>query len=275
MKEDFTTESFVKESFERITLTEFDNRMRRAWPWRIFFGVTILIAMVSVLAVLFLGTAQLYGYALLALVLLIVSVYPAVFLYKYSIRQFGLCCPYCKKPLQRDFESLKTCIRRKGKFFRERNVFISGKCTVCENSIIQADPELNRCLRERNARKKTGSFMSTVCLLLGMFAFFWIINTNLPADKDRHQKSEKIDIYSARRQIGEGSFQQAKATLVQILARQPNYSTAQKLLGYIYLQEDDPEKALDHYQKARSYSEDPNQVDTVISLICQRMKDKQ
>ncbi|MHC4272024.1 MAG: tetratricopeptide repeat protein [Planctomycetota bacterium] len=237
------------ESFELVTLAEFERRLRSARPWRVTMAIVTVIGILLLFAFFYLLAFESFWLVTLDIILFCSVIVLATYLYRYSKSRFKLHCPSCNKDLYASFESFKGYIRTKGKYYLDFNPFISGKCMQCKNNIIEVDQNLNRYLQVRNAQIKASKneFVSSACKFIGLIAFFVIIGANVKSDNDNNQKSDKVDIYSARRQIREGDFEEAKEILTYILTKEPNYSTANEMIGFIYLQEDKLENALDFY----------------------------
>ena len=106
-----------------------------------------------------------------------------------------------------------------------------------------------------------------LCFLAGLYAFRILIIDEIKGKND-------IDIYTAHQQMGEGNFAAAEDILKQVLAKQPNYSQANKIMGFLYLQQDDLEKALSFYEKALLYSPDNEEINSAIALIKRRMNSR-
>ena len=116
--------------------------------------------------------------------------------------------------------------------------------------------------------KNSNPTISVICCLIGVIAFTMLLNV----DVDSEEQDEDMDIRSAMIQIGSGEFMEAKKALSFILHKQPNYSTARELLGYIYLQEDKLEEALVQYQKALPYSVNTARINNAVIFIKQKQK---
>ena len=104
-----------------------------------------------------------------------------------------------------------------------------------------------------------------LCCIIGFVAFRMIII-------DKIMDRDLIDIYTARNKMEEGNFKEAKEILDQVLDKEPNYSLANRRLGFLYLQQDELEKALACYQKALKYSTDREEIESTIGLIKKRME---
>lgn len=280
--EAFTTQNLASESCEPLTLTDFDRRYRSARSWMTTMQiVTVVFFLSSLVGLACIATkfsqSVRTGLLVALLITIFVIFFVALIVTGFSInRRFRLCCPCCNTALYWDFDCFRNYIRIKTKYVSDSNPFISGQCRKCKNIVIQTDRQLNSFLKERNKRNRAHSsqWISLACLFIGSVAFFLIVNSRIETNIDEQEPLD-MDIYSAYMQIGEGDFLQAKKTLTYILTKQPNYSTANQLYGYICLQQDDLENALHHYQKALPYSEEPDGIEKAISLINKRLKNKQ
>ena len=106
-----------------------------------------------------------------------------------------------------------------------------------------------------------------LCCVIGFLAFKMLIIESIV-------NSDRVYIYTAKLRMGEGNFNEAKEILDQVLAKEPNYSAANRTLGFLYLQQDELEKALACYQKAMKYSPDRKEIESTIRLIKGRMEGK-
>ena len=104
-----------------------------------------------------------------------------------------------------------------------------------------------------------------LCCIIGFVAFRIAVI-------DRMMSRDRVDIYTAKQRMEEGNFREAKEILDQVLNKQPNYSSANRMLGFLYLQQDELEKALACYHKALKYSPDSEKIESTIRLIKGRME---
>ena len=275
MVNEFKSDCSEVDSFDLINIMEFDRRVRAAKPWLAVVGIFYIITLPLVI----IGCSYvsnklewLPGLMIAVIfIILLLSIIPFIFLSNYIVRRFELNCPCCKKSLNIYYRSFRTYIRHKGKLYLESNPFISGQCRECKKIVIETDAELNSCLQERNSQmksKNSNPTISVICCLIGVIAFTMLLNV----DVDSEEQDEDMDIRSAMIQIGSGEFMEAKKALSFILHKQPNYSTARELLGYIYLQEDKLEEALVQYQKALPYSVNTARINNAVIFIKQKQK---
>ena len=106
-----------------------------------------------------------------------------------------------------------------------------------------------------------------LCCVAGFYAFRVIILDYITGENE-------IDVYAARKQMEKGDFKQAEVILKQVLEKQPNFSIANKRLGFLYLQQDQLEKALEFYNKALPYSPESDDIEDTIALITKRLESK-
>ncbi len=273
-------ETTKPEDFSLITIKEFEQRYesanRRVVMSQLLVLGIILIAIISFVYIYtyFLGIGK-------VIVLILISLITGILLYKlikgFEVQQqrFGLCCPCCKKSLYSEFVSYIGYIRSKGGDYRLRNTFVNGQCHQCKNVIVETNETINRYLEKRRAVKKANESgaASLVCFMIGVIVLILMFRDIEAHNRDAEQQQEarKVDIFSARLHVWGGDFQKAKKILVLILHKQPNYSTANEMLGFVYLQQDNLKKALHHYQKALPYSKDTQKVNNAIELIKERM----
>ena len=280
--EDFTTQNPTSESFEPLTLTEFDRRYHSARPWMSTMQIVVVVVFLFSLASLpfivpkFSKSGQDGLFLALLITIFAIFIVALVVLGFYICRRFRLCCPCCKKILYWDFDSFRDYIRCETRYVSDFNPFISGQCRKCKKIVIETDHQLNSFLKERNKRKRAHSsqWISLACFFIGIVAFLLIVNSRIQTLNSDEHEPLNMDIYSAWSQIGEGDFLQAKKTLTHILAKQPNYSTAHWIYGYICLQQDDLENALHHYQKALPYTDEPDRIKKAILLINKKLENK-
>ena len=280
--EDFTTVNPASGSFEPLTLTDFDRRYRSARSWMTTMQiVTVVFFLSSLVGLACIATKFSQSGRTGLLVALLITIFVifivALIVTGFSInRRFSLCCPCCNRALYWDFDSFRDYIRCETRYVSDFNPFISGQCRKCKKIVIETDQQLSSFLKERNKRKRAHSsqWISLACFFIGIVAFLLIVNSRIQTLNSDEHEPLNMDIYSAWSQIGEGDFLQAKKTLTHILAKQPNYSTAHWIYGYISLQQDDLESALHHYQKALPYTDEPDRIKKAISLINKKLKDK-
>lgn len=278
MKEDFTIENPATEAFELITINEFDSRMRSVKPWLKVFEVFMLLVPIAGLIAIAINAnePEFEKVAILFLVSWLISIAISFVAIVYICRKPKICCPYCKRTLSHEFRSFRGYVRSRGKNFLNSNPFINGQCPKCKKVIIETDQRLNDCLRQRKAQmNEKHSSASVICCFVGLVAFFAIVFSVPNSGRGNDPKNRSGYMLKARRHILAGDFKEAKKTLAIIHAKQPNYSTVNELLGFIFLQQDEFEKALFYYQKALPYSTEVDKVNNAISIINQKLKDKQ
>lgn len=105
-----------------------------------------------------------------------------------------------------------------------------------------------------------------LCCIAAFYAFRVFVIDGIVSARDG------IDIYTAENRMEEGNFSQAEEILNQILDKQPNFAPANRLLGFLYLQQDKLDQALIFYKKALPYSPDSKTIENAIELINKRLK---
>lgn len=103
-----------------------------------------------------------------------------------------------------------------------------------------------------------------LCCIVGFYAFRVIVLDYISGAND-------IDVYAARQQMEAGDFERAEEILKIILEKQPNLSSANKMLGFLYLQQDEHDNALTYYYKALQYSPESEDIENAIALIKARI----
>ena len=111
-------------------------------------------------------------------------------------------------------------------------------------------------------------------LVLGMVAMRFLLIKGTLFDKDTtpNWAQEDNDINTVRRAIERGDLPTAERRLNALLVRQPNYGRAHEMLGYIYLQRDQHELALKHYQKATEYEPDDGRIQKALEIIKRKIE---
>lgn len=94
-----------------------------------------------------------------------------------------------------------------------------------------------------------------VCFILGCVALrvFVIRGSMLDTGASVKMSEDRVDLFEARNAVQRADFDGAIQILNHLLVKQPNYAEAHRMLGRIYLQMGDREKALKHYQASLRY----------------------
>ena len=268
------------EDFGLITIKEFEQRYESA-NRPVLMSQLLVLAIILIAIISFVYIYSNFPGIATVIALVIISLSTGILLYKlikhFDVQQqrFGLCCPCCKKSLYSEFVSYIGYIRSKGGDYRLRNTFVNGQCHQCKNVIIETNETINIYLEKRRAAKKANesSNISFVCFIIRAIALILMCRDIEAYNRELEQQQEarNADIFSAREHVWAGDFQKAKKILILIIDKQPNYSTANELLGFIYLQQDNLKKALLHYRNALPYTKDTQKVNNAIDLINERM----
>lgn len=93
------------------------------------------------------------------------------------------------------------------------------------------------------------------CFIVGFVALRMIVirGTFMDTETTARWSEDRIDLYEARNALQRADFDGATKILNRLIERQPHYAEAHRMLGRIYLQRDDRQKALKHYEIAKRY----------------------
>jgi DNA-binding SARP family transcriptional activator len=93
------------------------------------------------------------------------------------------------------------------------------------------------------------------CFIVGCVALRFIVIRGTFMDTDTTVKwsEDRIDLYEARNAMQKADFDGATRILNRLVERQPHYAEAHRMLGRIYLQRGDRQKAFKHYEIAEQY----------------------
>ena len=94
-----------------------------------------------------------------------------------------------------------------------------------------------------------------VCFIVGFVALRMIVirGTFMDTETTAKWSEDRIDLYEARNALQRADFDGATKILNRLIERQPHYAEAHRMLARIYLQREDRQKALKHYEIAQQY----------------------
>ncbi|MHC4272025.1 MAG: tetratricopeptide repeat protein, partial [Planctomycetota bacterium] len=100
---------------------------------------------------------------------------------------------------------------------------------------MSLENDITKLYDNKQQASKTNLYLRPIvilmCCIVGFYAFRVIVLDYITGEND-------IDVYAASKRMEEGNFEQAEEILIQVLSKQPNYSTANRMLGFLYLQQD-------------------------------------
>ena len=145
MAEKSTNQQDAAETFEQITLEEFDLKMTLARSWlqlrKMHLYFTIVIGFILVFVIIIHDNR--FWARLLAASYIITSIATGVSLNLYITHHFKLYCPFCKRTLLVDFEAFKSSLHNKNRSPGRLNPFVNGQCRKCKHHIIEIDQAKN------------------------------------------------------------------------------------------------------------------------------------
>jgi len=120
--------------------------------------------------------------------------------------------------------------------------------------------------------------IATWCTIILVTIFglkFALKNTAYDNDDFNKRVRPNDNIFTAKGLVEQGDFDEAVARLNAILKKQPNYGEANLLLGYIYMQQDENQKALDCYKIAAKYHPDLGTIKSAIEILDAKLEGEQ
>lgn len=134
-------------------------------------------------------------------------------------------------------------------------------------------PELNTSSQPVRQPSRWRPLIILGCWVVGFVAFRFIIIEGTIFDQNFKpawmQPSD--DLFDVRKALDKADFNEAERILGKLLERQPRYGAAHERLGYVLLQKDQLEEALQHYRLAADYQPDKGEIASAIAIIKRRL----
>jgi tetratricopeptide (TPR) repeat protein len=108
-----------------------------------------------------------------------------------------------------------------------------------------------------------------VCCVLGFVAFDRIVIRGTVFDGKTTPKwsGDGLDLSTARDAMRRADFEEASRILKQLLLKEPNHGEAHQLLGRIYLQTGDRQRALEHYEMGSRYLPGDRESERALEIL--------